>query len=113
VNDPAKKPLTDLIFVHGGTKVPYTLNVTVGHDGDISEAVEEAVAEYRSWQDYAYVGEWNPERLTAALYQAGAKSVAYTQVSATIEGTTYTTAQRVALPVDSPTYFVGDITVTM
>lgn len=112
-NDAGRKPLTDMIFVHEGTKVPYTLKVTVGHDGDISEAVEEAVAEYRAWQDYAYTGEWNPERLTAALYQAGAKSVTYTQVSATIEGTTYTTAQRVALPEESPTYFVGDITVTM
>ena len=113
VNDPSKKPLTDLIFVHSGTVANYQINVTIGHTGDISEAVAAAVEEYQAWQDYSFTGEWNAERLTALLYQAGAESLTYTDTYVTIGGTTTHGAVRVPLDADSPTYFVGTVNVTM
>lgn len=87
--------------------------MTIGHTGDISEAVAAAVEEYQAWQDYSFTGEWNAERLTALLYQAGAESLTYTDTYVTIGGTTTHGAVRVPLDADSPTYFVGTVNVTM
>lgn len=71
------RPLTDQVFVYLVTDVDYTLNVNYCSDGSNSTnaAIAAAVSEYQQWQENTIGQAFNPDRLMAALYQAGATRV--------------------------------------
>ena len=69
------RPLTDTVTAALAEDVEYVLNVSYTADGDISAAAEAAVSEYQVWQDQKIGRAWNPDRLMAMLYQAGATRV--------------------------------------
>lgn len=71
------RPLTDSVSVYLATDIEYTLNVEYQSDGSsvTSQALADAVAEYQDWQDNTVGRAFNPDRLMAALYQAGCTRV--------------------------------------
>ena len=71
------RPLTDTVSVYQATDVPYTLNVEYQCDNSsaVTQAITDAVADYQEWQDNTIGLAFNPDRLMAALYQAGATRV--------------------------------------
>ena len=73
------RPLTDIVTVTEATDVPYVLNVNYTTDGSsaVSSAIAEAVSSYQEWQDNTIEQAFNPDRLMAALYQAGATRVTW------------------------------------
>jgi phage-related baseplate assembly protein len=73
------RPLTDHVTVYQATDIPYTLNVTYVSDGSatISAAIAAAVEEYKEWQENTIGRAFNPDRLMAAIYQAGATRVTW------------------------------------
>ena len=73
------RPLTDTVTVSLVTDIPYTLNVTVTSDGSsaVTAAIADAVTKYTEWQDYTIGLAFNPDRLMAAIYQAGATRVVW------------------------------------
>lgn len=78
------RPLTDTVSVIKATDIPYTLNVQyiIEEKNNITEAVAAALSEYQDWQDNTIGRAFNPDRLIAALYQAGASRVTYADGSA-------------------------------
>lgn len=79
LNDVAVRPLTDQIQVAAATPVPYTLNVRYSHDGsaNIQSLAAESVNEYKTWQEQTIGRAFNPDKLAAMLYQAGATRVLF------------------------------------
>lgn len=73
------RPLTDNVSVYRATDVPYTLNVRYISDNSsaTSAAIVAAVKGYQTWQDEAIGRAFNPDRLMAAIYQAGATRVTW------------------------------------
>lgn len=71
------RPLTDNVSVYQATNVPYTLNVKYASDNSsaTSAAIAAAVSDYQEWQDNTIGRAFNPDRLMAAIYQAGATRV--------------------------------------
>lgn len=79
-----KRPLTDHVECALATKLSYTLNVTAyaPQGSAIEEAAEQAVAEYKAWQEQTIGRAFNPDKLSALLYQAGAQRVVFETGSA-------------------------------
>lgn len=77
------RPLTDRVTVARATAIPYTLNVQYGtsSESNISEAISAAVKEYETWQDETIGRAFNPDKLMAMLYQAGAIRVVWAEGS--------------------------------
>ena len=73
------RPLTDEVIVSEATAVPYTLNVvyTCDNSSAVLTAIMKAVSDYQEWQDKNLGAPFNPDRLMAALYQAGATRVTW------------------------------------
>ncbi|MBR0407699.1 MAG: baseplate J/gp47 family protein [Clostridia bacterium] len=71
------RPLTDSVSVYQATDVNYTLNVKYASDNSsaTSAAIAQAVSDYQEWQDNTIGRAFNPDRLMAAIYQAGATRV--------------------------------------
>ena len=71
------RPLTDRVHVMRATDIPYTLNVqyTCDNSSFTAEAIANAVKDYQDWQDNTIGRPFNPDRLMAAIYQAGATRV--------------------------------------
>lgn len=71
------RPLTDHVHVMRATDIPYVLNVqyTCDNSTSITEAIANAVKDYQDWQDNTIGRPFNPDRLMAAIYQAGATRV--------------------------------------
>ena len=71
------RPLTDSVTVSEAAAISYVLNVQYASDGSssVTSAVAEAVTDYQEWQDDEIGRAFNPDRLVAALYQAGATRV--------------------------------------
>lgn len=71
------RPLTDHVTVEMATDVSYTLNVqySMSDGGSITDAIAAAVDEYKTWQDNTIGQAFNPDKLMAMLYQAGATRV--------------------------------------
>jgi len=71
------RPLTDTVSVYQATDVTYTLNVKYLCDNSsaTTQAVADAVADYQEWQESTIGLAFNPDRLMAALYQAGCTRV--------------------------------------
>ncbi len=73
------RPLTDNVSVYRAADVAYTLNVRYASDNSsaTSAAIAEAVSDYQTWQDQVIGRAFNPDRLMAAIYQAGATRVTW------------------------------------
>lgn len=73
------RPLNDEVHVYVASTVAYTLHVSVYYPAglNISDAITEAIAEYKDWQENTVGRAFNPSKLTAALYQLGATRVEY------------------------------------
>ena len=71
------RPLTDHVSVQLAEDIRYTLNVryTCDNSSAVLEAIVKAANEYKEWQDNTIGRPFNPDRLTAAIYQAGATRV--------------------------------------
>lgn len=71
------RPLTDVVTVQKAKDIPYTLNVqyTVEGSNNITDVVAAALNTYQQWQDETIGRSFNPDRLIAMLYQAGASRV--------------------------------------
>ena len=95
-----ERPLTDNVSALQAEDVPYTLNVQYKSDSSstIASAVAAAVSDYQNWQDNAIGRPFNPDRLMAAIYQAGAMRVTWGEGSAfnggPVEYTEITETQR-------------------
>ena len=74
LNGEDTRPLTDTVTVAQATAVPYTLVIQYQADAgsDVSAAFAAAVSEYQEWQDKKIGRAFNPDKLIAMLYQAGA-----------------------------------------
>ena len=94
------RPLTDYVTVHQAESVPYTLKVEYKTDGSsaVTSAIAAAVNEYQTWQDNTIGRPFNPDRLMAAIYQAGATRVTWGEESnfnsGAVEYTEITETQR-------------------
>lgn len=73
------RPLTDHVAVYKASEVGYTLKVQYTSDNSSStnEAISQAVTDYQEWQDNTISRAFNPDRLMAAIYQAGATRVTW------------------------------------
>lgn len=73
------RPLTDRVVVAEADAVEYTLEVKVWYSqySGIGDAVTDAINEYQEWQDNRIGRAWDPNKLTAMLYQAGCERVQY------------------------------------
>lgn len=73
------RPLTDTVEVYRATQMPYELKVQYAQEAgsNITTAVAEAVEEYQKWQDEEIGRAFNPDKLMAMLYQAGAIRVVW------------------------------------
>lgn len=71
------RPLTDTISVYQATNIPYTLNVEYMADNSSAtvQAIADAVDAYQAWQENTIGTPFNPDRLMASIYQAGATRV--------------------------------------
>lgn len=74
-----KRPMTDRPGVYLATEMPYVLNVQYAQENgsNIAAALGEAVEEYQKWQDETVGRAFNPDRLMAMLYQAGATRIVW------------------------------------
>lgn len=73
------RPLTDTVSVYQATDVPYVLNVEYTYDGSstVASAIAQAASDYQAWQNSVIGRPFNPDRLMAAIYQAGAMRVTW------------------------------------
>ena len=100
LNADSVRPLTDQVTIFRATDIEYTLNVQYKSEIGVSEsaAISKAVSDYQAWQDNVIGRPFNPDRLVAALYSAGASQVAYGSGSnfnsGAVEYTEITQAQR-------------------
>lgn len=71
------RPLTDHVSVYEATNVPYklVLEYTAESPATVADGIAAAVKSYQDWQDNTIGREFNPDRLIAAAYQAGATRV--------------------------------------
>lgn len=100
------RPLTDAISVVVAEKLSYSLKVTYAHEpgSEISEKVASAVEKYQAWQDNQLGLAFNPDKLKAMIYEAGATRVVFGEDSAfdggEIEYTTISDTQYLTGSVD-------------
>lgn len=73
------RPLTDTVEVYRATQIPYELHVQYAQaaGSNITTAIAKAVEEYQRWQDEEIGRAFNPDKLMAMLYQAGATRVTW------------------------------------
>lgn len=83
VNPKNVRPLTDKVNVYEAEKIKYNLKVEYSAEagGDVANAVAQAVQEYQAWQDNTIGRAFNPDRLMAMVYQAGASRVTWGEES--------------------------------
>lgn len=100
------RPLTDAVTVAKAKEKAYTLiaQYVQPAGANISEALSEAVSEYQEWQDNAIGQAFNPDKLMAMIYSAGATRVTWGEGSAFDGGTVQYTS------VDADTRCAGTIT---
>lgn len=77
------RPLTDTVQVYQAKEKSYTLNVQYAQavGSNIESAIGAAIAEYQEWQDNTIGQAFNPDKLMAMLYQAGAIRVIWAEGS--------------------------------
>lgn len=100
LSDESVRPLTDHITIYEAEDVEYTLNVKYicDNSSSVNTAIAAAAADYQEWQDEKIGRAFNPDRLMAAIYQAGASRVIWDTGSefdgGTVEYTEITDTQR-------------------
>lgn len=100
LSDITTRPLTDTVTVDLAEDVTYTLNVKYicDNSSSVSAAIAAAASDYQEWQDNTIGRAFNPDRLMAAIYQAGASRVQWDTGSefdgGTVEYTEITDTQR-------------------
>lgn len=109
LNDTSVRPLTDTVTVAAATAVTYTLKVKYSLDSGAGSqsAIADAAAEYQKWQDQTIGRAFNPDRLMAMLYQAGATRVIWDTGSEFDGGSVEYTA------IDGNEYCSGTITLAV
>ncbi len=77
------RPLTDEVSIQKATDIEYVLNVKYLCDNSsaTTEAISNAVNDYQEWQDRSIGRPFNPDRLMASMYQAGATRVIWSDGS--------------------------------
>ncbi len=103
------RPLTDHVTIHAADEAEYTLNVKVWYSqyAGIGDDVTGAVAEYQEWQDQRIGRAWNPDKLTAMLYQAGCERVQF------LEGSGMDGGSAEYTEIDPNAHCKGTITLTV
>ena len=103
------RPLTDTVTVEKAKEKAYTLNVQYAQEAgsNLASAMAAAAQEYQDWQDNEIGQPFNPDKLMAMLYQAGATRVIWGDGSAFDGGTVQYTA------VDADTRCKGTITLSV
>ncbi len=78
------RPLTDTVTVQKAKEKNYTLKVQYAQatGSNIAAALASAMKEYQTWQDNTIGRAFNPDKLMAMLYQAGATRVVWGDGSA-------------------------------
>lgn len=73
------RPLTDNVSVYQAKDITYKLDVhyTADNSSAVTAAIAQAVNDYQEWQDNTIGRPFNPDRLMAAIYQAGASRVTW------------------------------------
>lgn len=73
------RPLTDHVTVKEADEVAYTIQMTVYYSERIklNTTVQETIEAYQKWQDNTIGRAFNPDKLTALLYQSGVERVVY------------------------------------
>lgn len=81
------RPMNDNVSVYAATDKAYTLNVKVWYESGkpLTQSVSDTIAEYQSWQDTRIGRAFNPDKLTAMLYQSGVERVQYITGSSGID----------------------------
>lgn len=79
LNDRSARPLTDRVSVFRAAEKNYTMKVAYRADRgeNLAGAMAQAVESYQNWQDGTIGRAFNPDRLVAAMYQAGAQRVVF------------------------------------
>ena len=81
------RPLTDQVIVSEAQPVIYRLYLLYSADsGAVVPAITQAVTDYQEWQDNTIGRAFNPDRLMAAVYQAGATRVQWGEGSVFDDG---------------------------
>ena len=108
LSDITTRPLTDQVTVSAATPVTYTLNVSYTLDDGTTnaDALQSAAEEYKAWQEETIGRAFNPDKLMAMLYQAGAVRVVWASGSEFDGGTVEYTE------IDSDEYCSGTITLS-
>jgi len=77
LNGDEVRPLTDTVSAYQATNISYTLNVEYVADNSsaTAQAIADAVEAYQEWQENTIGTAFNPDRLMASIYQAGATRV--------------------------------------
>ena len=88
LSDPSRKPLGDQVEVGFMGSYDFSIDVTyyirksdAGEEAAIKAAVEQAVADYRTWQTSRIGIDISPDNLISRMIQAGAKRVTVTAPS--------------------------------
>ena len=80
-----KRPLTVDIDCAEAEDIPYALNVVYTTEetasSNLTAQIEAAAEEYQEWQDFKIGRAFNPDRLVAYLYRAGAMGVRFAELS--------------------------------
>lgn len=79
LNDQSVRPMTDQVEVELAREIPYTINLLYKGDtvSNLAAKVAEVAADYQKWQDSSIGRAFNPDRLMASIYQAGASWVLF------------------------------------
>lgn len=103
------RPLTDSVTVAEAEALDYTLNVQYSSDLSASaqSAINDAASEYQTWQESVIGRAFNPEKLSAMLYQAGATRVVFAS------GSTFNGGSAVYTEIDDDEYCKGTITLAV
>lgn len=103
-------PLTDLVTVHEAVTVTYTLAITCEYEDSVtSDAIQNAVDQYKAWQNYEIGRAFNPGKLYSLLYQAGVTRI--TGATGSIDDEPFED-QPVYTPIEENERLTGTITIT-
>ena len=108
LNGESVRPLTDNVTVARATPVTYTLNIqySVSPQSNAESALAAALQEYQKWQDQTIGQTFNPDKLMALLYQAGAIRVTWGS------GSNFDGGPVAYTPIEQYQYCKGTITMT-
>lgn len=101
------RPMTDDVRALQATAHTYTLKAICGRGegADITEAVNRAVSTYLKWQNRKLGRPFNPDRLMAMIYEAGAERVTFAADSRFDDGPAVYTS------IDVHEYCTGEVSV--